>query len=184
MFYIQHLAGSQITSVYISGFQVVLCYVLIVLLYIYWNGKRRHVLIAFLVTLNVLLVSRIIDWKKPADERLFFARSELYSRHRQSLTLLADADGIYRIDSLYVGLMKSSRWKGKQASGRLPLDYAYICRGFRGDVTSLSKIFLLRNVVLDTSLSDSYRLFLREECRKLGIPCIEISSKGSWGIVL
>lgn len=184
MFYIQHLAGSQITSVYISGFQVVLCYVLIALLYIYWNGKRRHVLIAFLVTLNVLLVSRIIDWKKPADERLFFARSELYSRHRQSLTRLTDADGIYRIDSLYVGLMKSSRWKGKQAAGRMPLDYAYICRGFRGNVTSLSKIFLLRNVVLDTSLSDGYRLFLKEECEKLGIPCIEISSKGSWGIVL
>lgn len=132
MFQIQQLSGSQVTSVYISGFQLVLCYLLLALLYAYWTGKRKHVLISFLIVLNVLLGTRILDWIKPVDERLYFARSELYSRRRQSLTRLAEADGVYRIDSLSVGLMKSSRWKGKQAASRLPLDYAYICRGFKG----------------------------------------------------
>ena len=183
MFQIQQLSGSQVTSVYISGFQLVLCYLLLALLYAYWTGKRKHVLISFLIVLNVLLGTRILDWIKPVDERLYFARSELYSRRRQSLTRLAEADGVYRIDSLSVGLMKSSRWKGKQAASRLPLDYAYICRGFKGNITSLSRVFELKHVVLDLSLSDAYRLSLKEECKKLGIPCVEISSKGSWGIV-
>lgn len=183
MFQIQQLSGSQVTSVYISGFQLVLCYLLLALLYAYWTGKRKHVLIPFLIVLNVLLGTRILDWIKPVDERLYFARSELYSRRRQSLTRLAEADGVYRIDSLSVGLMKSSRWKGKQAAPRLPLDYAYICRGFKGNITSLSRVFELKHVVLDLSLSDAYRLSLKEECKKLGIPCVEISSKGSWGIV-
>lgn len=183
MFQIQQLSGSQVTSVYISGFQLVLCYLLLALLYAYWTGKRKHVLISFLIVLNVLLGTRILDWIKPVDERLYFARSELYSRRRQSLTRLAEADGVYRIDSLSVGLMKSSRWKGKQAAPRLPLDYAYICRGFKGNITSLSRVFELKHVILDLSLSDAYRLSLKEECKKLGIPCVEISSKGSWGIV-
>lgn len=79
MFQIQQLSGSQVTSVYISGFQLVLCYLLLALLYAYWTGKRKHVLISFLIVLNVLLGTRILDWIKPVDERLYFCQSELYS---------------------------------------------------------------------------------------------------------
>lgn len=57
------------------------------------------------------------------------------------------------------------------------VDYAYICRGFYGSVADLKRLFQIKQVVLDTSLEDSYREKLKRECEIYGLNYIDMSEK-------
>lgn len=71
-----------------------------------------------------------------------------------------------------------------KALSPLHVDYAYICRGFYGSVADLKRLFQIKQVVLDTSLEDSYQEKLKRECEFYGLNYIDMSEKGSYAILL
>ena len=75
-------------------------------------------------------------------------------------------------------------WRKQKALSPLHVDYAYICRGFYGSVADLKRLFQIKQVVLDTSLEDSYREKLKRECEIYGLNYIDMSEKGSYAILL
>lgn len=89
-----------------------------------------------------------------------------------------------RIGALRVGVLNDGRWKTCQTPWRLPLDYAYICRGFKGSLSHLNDLFELRKVILDSSLSEGYRETLIKECQLLKISYTDLSAQGSYSIEL
>ena len=80
--------------------------------------------------------------------------------------------------------MKDSQWSNKEAEFKRNLDYVYIARGFKGNISDLLNVFNIRTVILDSSLSEKYRKYLIEDCIKMKIPFYEISEQGSYKILL
>lgn len=80
--------------------------------------------------------------------------------------------------------MKSDMWQNKTSDIRLSLDYVYICRGFKGSVSMLARMFDIRSVVLDSSLSEYLRNRLIRECQLLKISYTDLSKEGSCLILL
>ena len=80
--------------------------------------------------------------------------------------------------------MKSDMWQNKTSDIRLSLDYVYICRGFKGSVSMLARMFDIRSVVLDSSLSEYLRDRLIRECQLLKISYTDLSKEGSCLILL
>lgn len=71
------------------------------------------------------------------------------------------------------------RWRDKAAVRPLPVDFLYICKGYKGRIGSLSNLFLPRQVILDSSLSDYYKSSYEQECLRLGINFFSLSKQGS-----
>lgn len=184
MAWVQQLSGSQLTAVYITEFQTLLCFLLLGSAYTFFCRRRPVWLCGMLICIIALSVSQWYRRQQSEPGSLCFTRSEVYAKQRSAIIRLEGEEGLLRVDRWHIGLFNHGRWQQKQSSTRLTLDYAYICRGFRGDLESLSSLFHIRTVIFDTSLSESYCSFLIEECRKLKIPYILMPAGGSYSILL
>ena len=54
-------------------------------------------------------------------------------------------------------LDKHNRWRNKNSSHLLSVDYLYVSKGYQGGVEELTSLFSMGMVVLDASLSDYYQ---------------------------
>lgn len=108
----------------------------------------------------------------------------------QTLPSSYSASGIWRRDDLLsfggktICMVKDHSWNNKTADTPLPLDYLYICKGYRGKLAWLTPLFEIRQVVIDSSVSDYYREVFKKECTSLGIEFISLSEKGAYQITL
>ncbi len=187
MFAVKRLYASQLTSLYLSELQLMLLFLMLGFIYAAWSGaclKRARNLICILIMGAAFLLSCWYEQTKSSPDKLCFFRSEIYTRQGRDLALLKSSDGLFQIDSVRVGLMKTDRWRNKVSDIRIPLDYVYICRGFKGNMMMLDKLFDIGNVVLDSSLSDYYRESLIRECQLLKISYIDLSVSGYCSIIL
>lgn len=78
-----------------------------------------------------------------------------------------------------VCLLTDSRWRNKTADRPLLIDYLYVCKGYRGRLEDLKTLFIIKKVILDSSLNTARLTELKDECRLLGLDFISISEKGS-----
>ena len=93
-------------------------------------------------------------------------------------------DSIYHYKGLNICVLVDNRWRSRSVDCLLDIDYMYLCKGFKGKIAPLQKIFKIRKVILDASLG-GYRLnLLKDECRGLGLDYIDMSPKGSYRILL
>lgn len=182
MEFVCSLAGSQLTAIHVSGFQAFLLFLLLGTGLSYLCRRTSFRLLALLGVANLLLISGIWMYACPFSDRFYLYRSEVYHRKRFEAEALSSDNGFYQIDSLRIAVLKDAVWKDKESSIRLKVDYAYICRGFRGNVEDLLRVFEIRQVVFDASLNPVYRSYLSEECRRLQIPFTDTSLEGSYQI--
>lgn len=181
---IQHWAGAQISSVYLSAWQVVLLAVLILAVWSYCSTRRARELIVSLVCLNVLFVGFVVDSMKKAEDYVYLTRAGVYTKHDRQVNELFSSSHIYKVKHLCVALLDNGNWRNRQALHPLSVDYVYICRGFRGSLKDIISLFQIRQVVLDGSLNETFREKLKQECKAAGLACMDISEKGSYAILL
>ena len=81
-------------------------------------------------------------------------------------------------------LLSDNRWRNKNSSHPLSVDYLYVSKGYQGGVEELTSLFSMGMVVLDASLSDYYQNKIANDCVRLGIPYLLLSQKGSYRILL
>lgn len=137
--------------------------------------------------LCLIFIVEIYKIRQDEGPALFLTRSDLYVRNGNDIDTVNSENGLHEINGIKVGVMKSAYWKNvrlKENTKLATLDYVYICKGFSGNITGLSGLFNIRNVVIDGTLSERYRAFLRNECERLNIRYIEKSSQGSYRILL
>lgn len=187
MRYICGLYGSQIKSIHVNEFQMLIMFVLIICVYSYIRNRKPCLIILSLLCLNLIFgigYYRMIDKESPS---LFLAWSGLYLKNGDDRVLLTSNNGIYSVYSYNIGVMNNDYWRNKRlkkGEEQLELDYTYFCRGFKGDLKSLTQIFCIKMVILDSSLSDYYRIMIKKQCLELNIPFSEISNQASYKIVL
>lgn len=181
---IQHWSGAQITSVYLSVWQAWLLAVAIVTLWRYVVCRNARRLIVFLLTVNVLIVSFLWKQRELPDTYIYLSRAGVYTKYDRDINELSSASCIYKVRDICIVLVDNNKWRKQKALSPLHVDYAYICRGFYGSVADLKRLFQIKQVVLDTSLEDSYREKLKRECDIYGLNYIDMSEKGSYAILL
>lgn len=181
---IQHWSGTQITSAYLSVWQAWLLAVAIVTLWRYVVCRSARRLIVFLLTVNVLIVSFLWKQRELPDTYIYLSRAGVYTKYDRDINELSSASCIYKVRDICIVLVDNNKWRKQKALSPLHVDYAYICRGFYGSVADLKRLFQIKQVVLDTSLEDSYREKLKRECEIYGLNYIDMSEKGSYAILL
>ncbi|WP_308772615.1 ComEC/Rec2 family competence protein [uncultured Bacteroides sp.] len=184
---VQHFSGSQITSVYLSAGQACLLAGIFICLYLCWSAgmqRKARQWICLLVVCNLFVALSVGMYLQEKPERLYFSRAEIYTRKGHCISTHTSDSGLIRIGTLCVGVLDDGRWKNCQASWRLPLDYVYICRGFKGNLSRLNDLFEMKQVILDSSLSEGYREMLIKECQLLKISYTDLSVQGSYSIEL
>lgn len=92
--------------------------------------------------------------------------------------------GITHWQGVNVCMLDDNFWNNKKAGKPLEVDYMYLCKGYKGKIAPLEKVFKMKRIVLDASLG-AYRLEnLKKECDTLHIDYIDMSEKGSFRILL
>lgn len=185
--WVQQLDGSQITSVYLSSSQACLLTAVIICFYLCWaSGIHRKASdwIRLLMVCNLFVVVSCVEYTGKAPEQLYFFRSEVYTRKRDCVSTHRSETGLLCIRNVHIAVLDDARWRTCESSLRLPLEYAYICRGFKGSLSQLDKLFVIRQVILDSSLSDAFREKLIRECQLLKISYTDLSVHGSYSVVL
>lgn len=184
---VQQLDGSQITSVYLSSSQACLLIAVIICFYLCWaSGIHRKASdwIRLLMVCNLFVVVSCVEYTGEAPEQLYFFRSEVYTRKRDCVSTHRSETGLLCIRNVHIAVLDDARWRTCESLSRLPLEYAYICRGFKGSLSQLDKLFVIRQVILDSSLSDAFREKLIRECQLLKISYTNLSVHGSYSVVL
>lgn len=74
-------------------------------------------------------------------------------------------------------LLSDNRWRNKNSSHPLSVDYLYVSKGYQGGIEELTSLFSMGMVVLDASLSDYYQNKIANDCVRLGIPYLLLSQK-------
>lgn len=87
---------------------------------------------------------------------------------------LSVRSGLLTYGKIRIGIISDNRWRYQQAEHPFPLDYLYVCRGYRGKSEELLSVFHFRMVVLDSSLSPWHRNNFIEMCRVRHIPYISL----------
>ena len=185
--WVQQLDGSQITSVYLSSSQACLLTAVIICFYLCWaSGIHRKASdwIRLLMVCNLFVVVSCVEYTGKAPEQLYFFRSEVYTRKRDCVSTHRSETGLLCIRNVHIAVLDDARWRTCESSLRLPLEYAYICREFKGSLSQLDKLFVIRQVILDSSLSDAFREKLIRECQLLKISYTDLSVQGSYSVVL
>ncbi len=187
MRFVHGIQGAQITSVYFNELQSLLAFILLCILYLYFKKHRPAYIMQVISILCLIFIFEIYKTRQDEGPALFLTRSDLYVRNGKDIDTVNSENGLHEINGIRVGVMKSAYWKNvrlKENTKLATLDYVYICKGFSGNITGLSGLFNIRNVVIDGTLSERYRAFLRNECERLNIRYIEKSSQGSYRILL
>lgn len=185
--WVLQLDGSQITSVYLSSSQACLLIAVIICFYLCWaSGIHRKASdwIRLLMVCNLFVVVSCVEYTGEAPEQLYFFRSEVYTRKRDCVSTHRSETGLLCIRNVHIAVLDDARWRTCESLSRLPLEYAYICRGFKGSLSQLDKLFVIRQVILDSSLSDAFREKLIRECQLLKISYTNLSVHGSYSVVL
>lgn len=176
---VQGWSGSQFTSIYFSEIQVALGFLLLIALYGCMQKYSFRRLAFFLLVLNLTGATFVYERLHPDRQYVCFARSSVYTKNQKELTLLDTPSGLYTVGMWRIGLIDDIRWRNKQTDRQaLLLDYAYICRGFRGSIAELTAVFSPRQVLLDSSLNPHYKEVLEAECREKGIAYADVPECG------
>ena len=187
MQFVHSLEGAQITSLYFNQIQVLFAFVLLCLLYVFLKKKTPAGLIRILSVSCLIIVVEVYKIRTEDAPSLFLARSDLYIRNNRELEVIASENGLHEINGIRIGVMKTPHWKDVRITGKTKLatlDYVYISRGFSGSITGLSGLFDIKNVIIDETVSERYRGFLKDECEKLNIKYTEKSAQASFRILL
>jgi len=76
-------------------------------------------------------------------------------------------------------LLHDARWQNKVSKHPLLIDYLYVSKGYDGHIEDLTSLFRIRTVILDISLSDYRSNILKDDCYRLGLPCISLKERGA-----
>lgn len=167
---ITHWQGAKWEALYISGWEAILCGLVLICIIAYLR-KPHFYRCKWLLCSCILCIGTML-YHKVQTPTLYWeigrGKVAIIEKHRR-IFLSPQAD-IYSYHRLHCALFRNTQWQYKSSTKKLPLQYAYIRRGFRGKIQYLQTLFAIQEVVLDTSLPPTQLHSLKKECESLGLP--------------
>ena len=109
---VQQLAGSQITSVYLSSPQACLLAGVIICLYLCWaSGIHRKASdwIRLLAVCNLFVAVSCVEYAGEAPEQLYFFRSEIYTRKKDCVSTHRSETGLLCIRNMHIAVLNDAQ---------------------------------------------------------------------------
>lgn len=184
MWWVQHLSGAQLQGISVSWLQSLCGFVVLWGMYGFIHRRRPVYVVVMMLAVNTALMEWAVRPLRENEPTAFLYHAQVYVKQANQVSELASPNGLYRLDTLQIAVVKNEAWKNKQCNPPIRADYVYVCRGFKGSLQNLLHVFQVGQLVLDSSLSDWRQERLRQESEELHIPCSKVSEKGSFKIHL
>lgn len=234
--WLSDLPFSSLEGISLSVFGVIVCYCLLIFLFVrrqsFYPGIRFWGLMicSFLLFCEVIghyqrkkIIPQLVFYNNPSAPAVHFIDSPYHSylhfvstaysseeslkkmsyikrdfwqpqlKHMPTLvtsvysdSLLYCRNGFLLSDSFSLLVLNDATWKyiPDHCLRGYAVDYIYVCRGYNGDLSTLSSVLNPSIVVLDSSLSDIFRKRYQKQCQDLGWKCYDIYEKGALKVAL
>lgn len=96
-----------------------------------------------------------------------------------SLNHLSIHNNIVDYGGKRVCLLCDDRWLNRACKTKLNVDYLFISSGYKGRLMDLTYLFNIRKVILNSSFSEYRHKLIEQECKRMQIPYIDLSSEGA-----
>lgn len=182
MRYVEHLPMASIEDLHPTKVQVALIYLLGVSCLIRRIRRSRWWLMTLLAWVNLFVGT--LCWQAFAQDhepRLYLTRSQVRTYPQVEVK---QQEGIYHYKGIQICLVADNHWKDKETDHPLEIDYLYLCRGYKGRIADLQRLFRIRKVILDTSITEYWLHKWKEECEQLNLEYVDLSEKGVYTIPL
>ena len=83
-----------------------------------------------------------------------------------------------------IAILDDSFCVNKTTINPYKVNLIYLCQGFKGNLSSVLRVFSSSEVILDASLPYYLQKQMKSECETMGIHCIALFRKGSYGITI
>lgn len=184
--FFERLPFSQIADIKITLSTTVLLILLSILTVIYIQKRNSKILVYGLSCILIVIIIHILPTKNTLSVYKNGEISEV-CRSIGNKTIKTDTTS-YNIpiqigDKNFLSLSSDKFTTNKSiASKPFIVDYMHIVNNDSVSLETLSRIFEIKNIIIDHSLSASARKKLIKECKNMGIPYFDMYDKGSFRI--
>lgn len=188
----EQLPFALLQNVKVSFVDLLLIFAIIIGILVFLIYKKSKALIVGLTAILVLLTShihsKVVDntevitvYNRSQASEIKWSKSGV-----QTDILLGDTTSDY----IYIGnqannmlILSSDNWKEKVTEERFKINNLVLTHSNSFSLYSLTQLFWIENVVLDTSLSRYTRRRLAKECQKLNIPYHDVTQSGAFSLI-
>lgn len=188
----EQLPFALLLNVKVSFVDLLLIFAIIIGILVFLIYKKSKALIVGLTAILVLLTShihsKVVDntevitvYNRSQASEIKWSKSGV-----QTDILLGDTTSDY----IYIGnqannmlILSSDNWKEKVTEERFKINNLVLTHSNSFSLYSLTQLFWIENVVLDTSLSRYTRRRLAKECQKLNIPYHDVTQSGAFSLI-
>ena len=185
VYFFESLPLSVLEGYYISAFQVVLIFLLIIFLSKYLIRRSVRLLIGSLISVVLLLFTYSTSClKEPMN---CFAVYNSYNETEmgyiiddEKIAMPISSNQIVAHPSAIVVLLTENRFKSKESSQVFPVDYLIVAFDNSFSITELAALFQPKKIIIDASIGRYTAEKMRKECDKLNVPYHDISNSGAF----
>lgn len=164
--FIASLPYASIADVGITSLQAVLLSIILFAVYFFYRFRRPQVLITLLISLNIF---GLLKWKQTASDTspqiLFHNREVYYKEGTRTERLVPYNACILSVGGVLTGKLSRDYRNLYTKERPLRLDYLFLCKGFKGELNDLRRLFVFKKLVMDSSLPAKQRIQLAEQCK-------------------
>lgn len=188
----EQLPFALLQNVKVSFVDLLLIFTMIIGILVFLIYKKSKALIVGLTAILALLTSHIHSKVVDNTEVItVYNRSQASEIKWSKSGVQTDIlPGDTTSDYIYIGyqtnnmlILSSDNWKEKVTEERFKVNNLVLTHSNSFSLYSLTQLFWIENVVLDTSLSRYTRHRLAKECQKLNIPYHDVTQSGAFSLI-
>lgn len=184
--FFEELPFSQISNIKITLSTTVLLIILSILTAVFIQKRNSRIFVYGLSCILIVIVINILPTKNSLSVYRNGEISEV-CRNIGNKTIKSDTSNYNKPMQIggknFLSFSSEKFTKNiKTTATPFVIDYMHIVKNDSISLSSLSRLFEMRSIILDHSLSSSERRKLIKECKNMGIPYFDMSEKGSFRI--
>ena len=187
VYFFESLPMSVFDGFYISTLQLFLIFAGLFLLTVYLMDKRANLLISFLVSVSLLLLTSTLQYLKPPHHQFIVFNN--YNEPDMGYTVRSEKVALQTFCNQTIGhptanivLLTENNYTSKVSNQILTVDYLILASDNSFSMLELIDIFHPKEVIIDSSIARYAANKLKNECEKLKLPFHDVSESGAFSI--
>lgn len=187
VYFFESLPMAVLEGHHISTLQLYLIFALLLLLSLFIIRKHALLLISFLVSVTLLLITNSIShYKEPINQFVVYnsySGTDMgYRINEEKIALSVYSNQAISHPSASIVLLTENSFKAKVSNLVLPVDFLILASDNSFSITELVTFFQPKGVVIDASIGRFSAEKMKRECSKLNIAFHDISDSGVFSV--
>ena len=182
--FIASLPYANIVNVGVTPLQAVFLFIILFTAYQFCRFHRPGTLIVLLLGLNLF---GLLKWRQTVTSdvspRILFYNREVYYQNGSNTEQLVPYNAfVLSRGGVLTGKLSEDCRNLYTEKTPLQLDYLFLCRGFKGDLNDLKRLFVFKKLVMDASLPASQQMRLAEQCKNSQTDYVSIEKNAVYAV--